>query len=92
MVVKANINTNKPNKTVNGMAILIDLDKKIKAIKPAIKQAIAVRVPERNNPQTHANPTIRKNIRYFVILFVIPNMIKATAVEAIPIPKLAASL
>ena len=61
-------------------------------MKPAIKQAMAVRVPEGNIPQAHANPTSKKKYLYRLIFAVIPNIIKATAVEAIPMPKFAASL
>jgi len=75
-----------------GIAILNDLDKIINAIKPAIKQAIAVRVPDWNIAQIQPNPTMIKNILYFLIFVVMPNTMNATAVEAIPIPKLAASL
>ena len=73
------------------MAIFIDFDKKIYAMNPAIKHAMAVRVPEGNIAHAQAKPTIRKKTLCFVILAVIPKMIKATAVEAIPIPKLAES-
>ena len=76
----------------NGIAILKDLDKKIYVINPAMRQAVAVRVPEGNIAQAHATPTIKKKYLYFLILAVMPNMMNATAVEAIPIPKLAASL
>jgi hypothetical protein len=40
----------------------------------------------------HTKPVMRKKYLYFLILLVIPKIIKATAVEAIPMPKLAASL
>ena len=59
---------------------------------PAIKHAIAVRVPEGNIAQAHAPPTIKKKYLYFLILAVMPKIMNATAVDAIPIPKLAASL
>ena len=55
-------------------------------------QAIAVRVPEGNMPHTQAQPVMRKKYLCFFILLVMPKIIKATAVEAMPIPKLAASL
>ena len=92
MVVNANINTKRPKTIENGIAIFKDLDRKIYAMKPAIKQAIAVRVPEGNIPHIQAHPTMKKNNRCKVILLVMPNMIKATPVEAMPIPKFAASL
>ena len=92
MFVNASIQTNKANITENGTAILMDLDKKIYAIKPAIKAAIAVRVPEGNIAHAHAKPVIKKKYLCFLILLVIPNMINATAVDAMPMPKLAASL
>jgi hypothetical protein len=60
MFVNASIKTNSTNTIVNGMAILNDLDKKMYAINPAIKQAIAVRVPEGNIAQAHPMPTRRK--------------------------------
>lgn len=77
---------------VKGTAILTDFDKKMYAIKPAIKHAIAVRVPEGNMAQVQAAPTIKKNSLYFRIFMVIPKIMNATAVEAMPIPKFAASL
>ena len=80
------MNTNKANTIENGMAILIDLERKIYAMNPAIKHAIAVRVPEGNIPQKHAIPTVKKKNLCFLIFEVIPKMMKATAVEAIPIP------
>jgi hypothetical protein len=92
MLVKASTKTNNVKTIVNGIAILNDLERNIYAINPAIKQAIAVRVPEGNIAQAHAEPIIKKNIRCFFILLVIPKIINATAVDAIPIPKLAASL
>jgi hypothetical protein len=49
-------------------------------------------VPEGNIAQTHAIPTIKKKYLYFLTLAVMPNMMNATPVEAMPIPKLAASL
>ena len=61
-------------------------------MKPAIKQAMAVRVPEGNIPHVQAAPTSRKKYLCRLILDVIPNIMKATAVEAIPMPKFAASL
>ena len=42
--------------------------------------------------QAVAKPTIKRKIFNFLILAVIPKMINATAVEAMPMPKLAASL
>ena len=92
MLVNANINTKRPKTIENGTAILIDLDKKIYAIKPAIKHAIDVRVPEGNIPHIQAIPTNKKKYLNFLILLVMPKMTKATPVDAIPIPKLAASL
>ena len=77
---------------VKGTAIFMDFDRNIYAIKPAIKQAMAVRVPVGNIAQADAKPMTRKVIRCFLILLVMPKIIKATAVEAMPIPKLAASL
>ena len=77
---------------VKGTAILKDFDRNIYTIKPAIKDAMAVRVPVGNIAQLDAKPMIRKAIRCFLILLVMAKIIKATAVEAIPIPKLAASL
>ena len=79
------------NIIVKGIAILIDFDRNIYTIKPAIKHAIAVRVPVGNIAHADAKPMIRKAIRCFLILLVIPKIIKATAVEAMPIPKFAAS-
>ena len=92
MVVNANMKTNKANMMVKGMAIFKDLDRKIYIIIPAMKQAIAVRVPEMNIAHAQPIPTTRKKILYLRTFAVIPKIIKATAVEAIPIPKLAASL
>ena len=68
-----------------------DFDKKMYAINPANKHAIAVRVPDGNTAHAQAAPTIKKNSLYFLIFAVMPNIINATAVEAMPIPKLAAS-
>ena len=53
---------------------------------PAIKQNVAVRVPEGNIPHAHAIPAIKKKYLYFLIFAVIPKMIKATAVAAIQMP------
>ena len=83
---------NNPKVILTGTAILIDFERKTYAMNPAIRQAIAVRVPDWNIAQTQAKPVIKKKILCFFILLVIPKMIKATAVEAMPIPKLAASL
>ncbi len=58
---------------------------------PAIKHAIAVRVPDGNIPQTQAAPITRKKYFNFLTFDVIAKIIKATAVDAIPMPKLAAS-
>ena len=68
------------------MAILKDLDKKIYAINPAIKHAIAVRVPDGKTAQKLINPVAKKKYLYFFILEVIPKIVNATAVEAAPIP------
>ena len=86
------MNTIIENIMVKGIAILNDLDKKIYVTNPAIIHAIAVRVPDGNIAHAAAEPINRKNIFNCLILAVIPNIINATAVEAIPIPKLAASL
>ena len=61
-------------------------------MKPAIILAIAVRVPEGKTAQIQINPVAKKKYLYFLILLVMPNMVKATAVEAVPIPEFAASL
>ena len=90
-MVNTRINAKIANKIVNGIAILKDFERNMYAIKPAIILAIAVRVPEGNIAQAHAKPTMRKKILNFLIFAVIPKIMKATAVEAIPIPKLAAS-
>ncbi len=74
------------------MAILKDFDKKIYAIKPAIRDAMAVRVPDGNMAHAQAAPTIKKKILYLRTFAVMPKMINATAVDAMPMPKLAASL
>jgi hypothetical protein len=81
-----------PKIIVTGIAILNDFDRKTYAMTPAIKQAIAVRVPDGNIAHVHANPVIKKKYLCFLILLVIPNIRNATAVDAIPMPKLAASL
>ena len=83
--------TNKTKKIDTGIAILKDLERNTYARIPAIKHAIDVRVPDGNIAHAQAAPTIRKNILCFLILLVMPKMIKATAVEAMPTPKLAAS-
>ena len=57
-----------------------------------MKQAIAVRVPEGNMAHAAAHPIMRKIIFNFLIFAVMPKMRNATADEAMPIPKLAASL
>ena len=90
--VKIRINANIANTIETGIAIFKDFDKKTYAIKPAIREAIAVRVPVGNIAHAQASPVIKKNILCDFILLVMPNMINATAVEAIPIPKVAASL
>ena len=77
---------------VTKAAILADLDRKTYTNTPAIIQTIAVRVPDWNIAQVHANPVIRKKIRCLLILLVMAKMKYATAVEAIQIPKFAASL
>ena len=59
---------------------------------PAMKQPIAVRVPEGNIAQAHASPVTRKKMRCFLTRLVRAKIRKATDVEAMPIPKLAASL
>ena len=92
MFVNASMKMKRAKVIDTGTAILNDLDKKIYAIKPAIRHAMAVRVPEGNMAHAHPNPTIKKYHRCNVILLVMPNMINATAVDAMPIPKLAASL
>ena len=86
------MNMNKPNMIEKGMAILIDFDRKIYARKPATRQAVAVLVPDWNIAHMHPIPTIIKKNLSFLILFVMPNITKATAVEAMPMPKFAASL
>jgi hypothetical protein len=91
-LVNAIINTKIVKTIVNGIAILSDLERNMYAIKPAIRQAIAVRVPDGNIAMAQAKPTMRKNIRNLNSLEVIPKMIKATAVDAIPMPKFAESL
>ena len=79
-------------KVVTGTAILTDLDKNTKAMIPTIKQAMAVRVPEGNMAQAQASPVMRKKTRCLLILLVMAKTKKATAVDAMPIPKFAASL
>jgi hypothetical protein len=90
--VNARKKTNIPKAKETGMAILNDFDKKIYENNPPIRQAIPVRVPEGKRAQMHIKPVSKKNILCFLILLVIPKTINATAVEAMPIPKLAASL
>ena len=80
------------NKTEKGTAILKDLAKNIYVRKPAAKQTVAVRVPDGNIAQIHAIPVNKKKYLCFFILLVIPKIINATAVDAMPIPKFAASL
>ena len=75
-----------PNAIETGMAILIDFDKKTYAKKPAINEAIAVRVPVGKMAHAQAAPVIKKNNLCDFILLVIPKMVNATAVAAIPIP------
>ena len=84
--------TKSPNTIEKGTAILKDLDKKLYVIKPAIKHAIAVRVPVGKIAHVQAAPVIKKNILCDFILLVIPNITNATAVEAKPMPPVAASL
>ena len=60
ILVKTSIKTNSVNTIVKGIAILKDFDRKIYATKPAIKHAMAVRVPEGNIPQMQAMPINRK--------------------------------
>ena len=59
---------------------------------PAKKQKMAVRVPEGNMAQKVAKAIIKKIILWILILLVIAKIKKATEVEAMPIPKFAASL
>ena len=59
---------------------------------PAPKHTIAVRVPDGNIAHVQAMPVMRKKKRYFFTLLVKAKIKNATAVEAILIPKLAASL
>ena len=53
---------------------------------------MAVRVPEGNIAHVLASPATRKNILCFRILLEMPKIINATATDAMPMPKLAASL
>ena len=77
---------------ITGTAIFTDLDKNTYAIIPAAIHAIAVRVPEGNIAHVHPKPVIRNRIRCFLILLVMAKIRKATAADAVPTPKLAASL
>ena len=77
---------------VTGMAIFIDFERKTYTKIPAKRQAIAVRVPEGNIAQTLNRPTTPKKILNFNIFVVKAKIRKATAVDAIPMPKAAASL
>ena len=92
MSVKISMIAKRLNNIVTGTAILTDFDKNTYAMIPAIRQTMPVRVPDGNMAQIQAIPVMRKNNLCFLILLVIPKIRKATAVEAIPIPKLAASL
>ena len=74
------------------MATFIDFERKMYTMKPAIRQIIAVRVPEGNMAHAQAKPVIKKKYLCFLILDVMPKIIKATAVEAMATPKFAASL
>ena len=74
------------------VAIFTDLDRTMYSIMPAKKQKIDVRVPDGNVAQKLAAPAIRQKYFIFFILFVIPNIKNATAVAAMLIPKVAASL
>ena len=84
--------TKTPKMIDTGTAIFTDFDRNTYAIRPAIKQPTAVRVPEGNIAHAQASPVIKKTILYFIILQVIPKIRNATDVDAIPIPKFAASL
>jgi hypothetical protein len=77
---------------VKGTAILIDFDRTIYNINPAAKQKMAVRVPDWNIPHIINAAVVRKKMRKFLILFVMPAIINTTAVAAALHPKLAASL
>lgn len=92
MFVNASIIKKKPKITDTIAAIFIDFDRKTYAVIPRIKHAIAVRVPDWNIAQVQANAVIRNMIRCFLILLVNPKIKNATAVDAIPVPKLAASV
>jgi hypothetical protein len=59
---------------------------------PAKKQKIDVRVPDGNVAQKHAAPVVKQKYFSFLILFVMPNIMNATAVAAMLMPKFAASL
>ena len=91
IVVNTRKKAKSPKIIENGIAILIDLDRKMYVIRTAMRHAIAVRVPEGNMAHAHALPTIKKKYLCFLILLVIPKIMNATAVEAMPMPKLAAS-
>ena len=75
-----------------GAIILVDFDKTKKTQNPAIRQKIAVLVPDANIAQIDKIPTIQKKILCFCILLVIARIIKNTPAAAMCIPNIAASL
>ena len=71
-------------KTIDtGTIILADFDKTRNTIKPAIKQKMAVLVPDWNMAHVVSSPTMPKKILCFFILFVIAMIKKATEAHAI---------
>ena len=70
---------------------LRDLHRMMNIAKPAIRHAMAVRVPDEKNAQIAMNPITRKNMRRRLIFIYIPTTINTTAADAKWTPKLAAS-
>ena len=66
----------------DGIKIRIDLDNTRKVRKPAIKQNVAVRVPDANICQITNKPVIKKKILSFFIFVVIEMIINAMAALA----------
>ncbi len=82
MLVKASMRKNR-NPAVPMMAVnLTDFDNTVYARKPANMQKMAVRVPVGNMAHALAMPMAKNRYLYFLILLVIPKMIKATAADA----------
>ena len=68
-----------------------DLHRMMNIANPAIRHAMAVRVPDEKKAQIAMNPITRKNMRRRLIFIYIPTTINITAADAKWTPKFAAS-